>query len=598
MKEFFQSTAELWFRSIRILKFYGVTYFIRRVWKYLKRQGWRNIMAAGDLNIQYQKWLDKRLFENQSLAQNSGGVITISIILPIYNPNIKHLNETVNSILSQNSPNWELCLVDDASTEPQVLDYLKKLAEQDKRISLISHDTTRGISDDINSALAIAKSEYLLFMEQDGILQPHVISAFQKVLNEDNTLDIIYADEDKFDDYSRRRIDPHFKPEWSPHLLHSYNYIGHPLVVRSKLVKQLGGLKKRFDGSQEHDLLLRLSDFSLKVKRIPDVLYSRRVINDLSVGGQDATARAIQAGCLAIEESIQRKGYTTKVSFCLDTGIYNFRIGIKELPKISIIIPTKNNEVILKRCLDSIQHESSYNNYEILVIDNGSTDEPTIKYLDSLKDHKNIKILSYPGEFNYPLINNFGAANASGQHLVFLNDDTEIITADWLEALLEYSQMPDVGAVGALLLFPNGMIQHAGIVIGMRGSASHGFYKCNPEDPGYLNLVRCTRNVSAVTAACLMIKTETFAKAEGFNPDFRLGLNDVDLCLRILKMGLNNIYTPHVRLVHYESFTRGEYVEEKEIELFKTLYHEYISRGDPYYHPHLSLERNDFSLAV
>ena len=598
MKKFYQSTAELWFRSMRILKSYGLIYFIRRLRKYLKRQGWRNIVAVGDLNVQYQKWLGKRLVENQSLVQNFGDVIKISIIMPVCNPDIKYLNEAVNSILSQNSPNWELCLVDDASTEPQVLEYLKKLAEQDKRISLICHDTTRGISDAINSALTIAQSEYVLLIDQDGILRPHAISSFQRFLNVDNTLDLIYADEDKLDDYSGTRIGPNFKPEWSPHLLHSYNYVGHPLVVRSKLVKQLGGLRKHFDGSQEHDLLLRLSDFLLKVKRIPDVLYSCRVIKDFSAGGQDETARAIEAGCLAIDESIQRKGYTTKVSFCSDTGIYNFRIGIKEQPKISIIIPTKNNEVILKRCLDSIQHKSSYNNYEILVIDNGSTDEPTIKYLDSLKDYKNVKILSYPWEFNYPLINNFGAANASGQHLVFLNDDTEIITHGWLEALLEYSQMPDVGAVGALLQFPNGMIQHAGIVIGMRGSASHAFYKSDPEAPSYLNLVRCIRNVSAVTAACLMIKAESFAKTEGFNPDFRLGLNDVDLCLRLLKMGLNNIYTPHAKLVHYESFTRGEYVVEKEIELFKSLYHEYISKGDPYYHPHLSLERNDFSLAV
>jgi GT2 family glycosyltransferase len=307
---------------------------------------------------------------------------------------------------------------------------------------------------------------------------------------------------------------------------------------------------------------------------------------------------AARAGCIAIEESFQRKGYSVKVKHLVDTGTYDFRLDIKSKDKVSIIIPTRNNGKVLKKCLNSILNKSSYSNYELIVIDNGSTDENTLKYLDCLKTQKNLKVLIYPEEFNYPMINNFGASHARGNHLLFLNDDTEVISSDWMESLIEHSQMPDVGAVGALLIFPNGLIQHAGIVIGMRGSASHAFYKCDAQSPGYFNLIKCVRNVSAVTAACLMIKAEIFAKVGGFNADFRLGLNDVDLCLRLLKMGLYNVYTPHARLVHYESMTRGEYIEEKEIELFKNLYQEIISKGDPYYHPELSLERNDYSLAV
>jgi GT2 family glycosyltransferase len=231
---------------------------------------------------------------------------------------------------------------------------------------------------------------------------------------------------------------------------------------------------------------------------------------------------------------------------------------------------------MLKRCLDSIWNKSSYSNYEVIIINNNSTDQETLSYLDSLSNIKSVRVFDYPEEFNYPLINNYGAAKAEGSQLVFLNDDTEVLAPDWLEAMLEYSQMPDVGAVGALLLFPDGLIQHAGIVVGMRGSASHAFYKCDAESPGYFNLVRCVRNVSAVTAACMMIGKEKFFGAGGFNPAFSVGMNDVDLCLRLLASGLLNIYTPHARLVHYESFTRGEFVNNMEIELFKETYKDLI----------------------
>jgi GT2 family glycosyltransferase len=557
-------------------------------------------LAAGDLNAQYQRWLARKKVERQCLIQgiNETATIKISILMPVYNPNITHLQEAVQSILAQKSPHWELCIVNDASTEQRVLDYLKILPESDQRISLLSHDTNQGISEATNFALKTAGSEYVLFMDQDDILRPDAISSFQRVLNEDPALDLIYADEDKLDENSGRRVDPHFKPEWSPRLLHSYNYIGHPLVVRRKFVEQLGGLRREFDGSQDHDLLLRLSDLPLKVKRVPEVLCSHRIPMDHTSDQKETKTGVVDTGCLAVEESFLRKGYSAQVTYRSDTNTYDFRIGIKKHDKISIIIPTKNNCEILKRCLDSIQNKSGYSNYEVIVIDNGSTEELALTYLNGLKSQKNFKVLSYPDQFNYPLINNFGAAHAAGRQLVFLNDDTEVVTPDWLEALLEYSQMPDVGAVGALLIFPNGLIQHAGIVAGMRGSASHAFYKCDADAPGYFNLVHSVRDVSAVTAACLMIKAETFAKAGGFNPAFRVGLNDVDLCLRLLGMGLYNVYTPHARLVHHESLTRGEYIEEEEIELFRTLYHKVISNGDPYYHPELSLERNDYSLAV
>lgn len=603
MKKIFRSVTELWFKSIRILKSYGLKYLFQRACKYIRKQGWRSFLAVDDLNTQYQKWLTKKAVNHQPIKHSCKAVTAgISILMPVYNPDIRYLEEAVESVLTQDSPNWELCLVDDASTITQVTDCLAKFAEKDKRISLIRHDINQGISEVSNSALKAAKSEYVLFMGQEDILRSHAISTFQKILKDDTSLDLIYADEDKLDDLTGRRIDPCFKPEWSPFLLYSFNYIGHPVLVRKRITESIGGLRKEFDGAHEHDFLLRISNLPIAVRRIPDVLYSWRIsagsTSDRLTAKQDIKQEAETAGCRAVREALLRRGYESEVKLKGDTGTYIFRIQIKSRDKVSIVIPTKDNGEILKRCVDSIITKSSYANYEIIIIDNGSSEKLTVDYMNELRKSNCITVLEYPHEFNYPLVNNMGAAAASGSYLIFLNDDTEVISNDWIEALLENCQMPEVGAVGAYLLFPNHLIQHAGIVVGMRGSASHSFYKSDPNQQLYLNLTDCVREVSAVTAACLMIRTDYFNKAGGFDPAFRLGLNDVDLCLRLIKMGLTNIYTPHARLIHHESFTRGEYVNEEEIKLFREIHHDFISSGDPYYHPELSLERNDYSLAV
>ena len=600
MLRLFHTIFELCIKGFRILKSYGILHLLQRTQKYLKRCGWRSIRTAEDLNIQYQKWLKKKSIEITSLPENKVGdtVEKISILMPVYNPNINHLKEAVKSIISQDSPHWELCLTDDASEQGDVVECLERMVEKDERISLRCLKENQGISIATNAALEAANSKYVLFMDQDDILRPHAISSFQRTIRENNNPDMIYADEDKIDEHSGRRTDPHFKPEWSPHLLHSFNYIGHPVVIKKLLVKELGGLRRQFDGSQDHDLLLRLTDLPLKVKRIPDILYSWRITSGSTADGWDAKPAASLAGCEAVRESLQRKGFDADIIHRSETGTFDYRIKIQKRDKVSIIIPTKNNYTVLKQCLDSIVSKSTYDNFEVIIVNNGSTDQRVLDYLDMLKGRKPFKILDYPHEFNYSIINNFAVEYAEGKHLLFLNDDTEIISADWMEALLEHSQMNNVGAVGALLTFPDGFIQHAGIVIGMRGSASHAFYRCESRAPGYFNLIKCIRNVSAVTAACLMVEAETFNKASGFNPEFKVGMNDVDLCVRLHKMGFFNIYTPHARLIHHESLTRGDYIDDKEIEAFKKMHIDFLQHGDPYYHPELSLKRNDYSLAV
>ncbi|WP_160315532.1 glycosyltransferase family 2 protein [Thermincola ferriacetica] len=548
------------------------------------------MFASEDINTQYQKWIHKRKAYYSEKPFNCSVVPVIGIMMPVnYTEHIR-IQDSVKSILAQDSPYWHLYLVTDDPTELGTKESLVKQIKTDKRISII----WRSGADVAGIVKKMTQVDYVLFMDVNDRLSSEAVATFQKTLIKDRNLDLIYADEDTFDGVSGQRFNPVFKPGWSPHLLLSFNYIGHPVVLRKELLEKVGKTVF-FSNNWEYRILLSLTNLHVNAKRIPEMLCSRISPADFIVNESEENHNS---GYLAIKEALSKKGLHATVRFCPEMGIYATRLGIKEKEKISIIIPTKDNGKILQGCLESILEKSSYDNYEILIIDNGSTDESTLIFLADIKKFDKIRVLSYLKEFNYPLVNNFGAANAAGKHLVFLNDDTKVISSDWLEALLEYSQMQEVGAVGALLLFPNGLIQHAGIVIGMRGSASHAFYKYEADKPGYLNLIQCVRNVSAVTAACMMIKAETFAKVGGFDPRFRLGMNDVDLCLRLLKMGLYNVYTPYAKLIHYESLTRNEYVDDNEIEMFKRLHCEFISNGDPYYHPELSLERNDYSLAI
>ncbi|PKM47906.1 MAG: hypothetical protein CVV03_00645 [Firmicutes bacterium HGW-Firmicutes-8] len=592
------SLAELCNRGARIFKSYGFKYFIQRIWKYLRRRGWRSVAAGEDLNTQYRKWLAKTKGKQRDVSQINPDVETskISIILPVVNPDTYSLQKAIESLIDQTSPYWDLYLVHGISSEEKVIELLNKLAAKDNRFNIIRHYEEQGRTKALNNLIAEINTEYLLFMSPEGVLHPWALTFFQQAIKEDRGLDFLYGDEDSLDEGSRERVQPWFKPEWSPYLLHSFNYVGYPLVIRKNLFEQVGGFREGYENCDTYDLLLRMTDLPLKVKRIPDILFSRIISN--SITDQLTLEKAVNESSMAVKESLARKGYTASVEYSPSKGVFSYRVSINKSDKISIIIPTKDNGEVLQRCLESILNKSTYCNYELIIIDNGSTDSLTLDYLASLENKKLIHVLRYPGEFNYPLINNFGAAGAAGRHLVFLNDDTEILSSDWLEAMLEFSQMSDVGAVGGLLLFPNELIQHAGIVLGIRGSASHAFYKCEEGHEGFYRLLNCVRNVSAVTAACMMIEKEKFLRVGGFDAKFKVGMNDVDLCLRLNQQGYQNIYTPHVRLMHYESLTRGEYVVQAELDLFVTVYRDKINLGDPYYHPYLSLERNDYSLAV
>lgn len=583
---------DLVLKGIRLIKSHGLRHFSMRLWTFIIGRGWQSMSPSINLDVQYQRWLANKRQHRFMNTVNSKNKIGLVICGQGDRPASA---ETIKSVFSQSCHNWELYL---DSTIQISQDGWALKAEQltDDRIVFLDFKA-------YNNPIQILEridSDYVWFVKSGDVLRNHAISAIVQILDISEQPDLIYSDDDKYDIISKKRFGPRFKPGWSAFLLCSFNYIGFTGVLRKELLGSLENPLSPVNSGDTYRLLLQLiNQDGLKVERTPDVLYSARTLTGARASSQlrEQSWNSHEL-CGYIEELFKTKNHGIKVNYCPKKEIYNYRLKLINSDKVSIIIPTKDNGEILKRCIDSIRLKSSYNNYEIIIIDNGSSEKFTIDYINELKKLNIITILSYPHEFNYPLVNNMGAAAASGSYLIFLNDDTEVVSSDWIEALLEHCQMPEVGAVGAYLLFPNGLIQHAGIVVGMRGSASHCFYKSDPNQKLYLNLADCVREVSAVTAACLMIRTDYFNKVGGFNPAFRLGLNDVDLCLRLMKMGLSNIYTPHARLIHHESFTRGDYVNGEEIKLFREIYNDFISGGDPYYHPELSLKRNDYSLAV
>lgn len=582
--------SDLVLKGFRLIKAHGFQHFLIRLRTFIKKRGWQSLSPAMDMNVQYQSWLANK---RQHKFMNSGNTKKKIGLIICGQGYESACDETINAVFSQSCPNWELYL-DSANHNRDVM-ALKNEKLNDTRVVFLDFEAFS----DPHKLLEKVKSEYVWFVKGGDILRNHAVSAIIETLNAPEQPDLIYADDDKYDMVSGKRFEPRFKPAWSVRLLCSFNYIGFTGVFRKELLGRLEKPLSPVNSGDNYQLLLQLVNHDgIKVKRIPDILYSEK----LPVAQLSTQLKTHPGNYHDISESItklfQAKNHDVIVEYSPQKEIYEYRVKIKTSDKVSIIIPTKDNGEILKRCVDSIRLKSSYTNYEIIIIDNGTTEKLTVDYINKLRKSDFTTILDYPQEFNYPLVNNIGAAAASGAYLIFLNDDTEVISNDWIEGLLEQCQLPEVGAVGACLFFPNGLIQHAGIVVGMRGSASHSFYKSDPNKKLYLNLQDCVREVSAVTAACLMIRTEYFNKAGGFNPAFRLGLNDVDLCLRLMKMGLSNVYTPHAKLIHHESFTRGDYVNEEEIKLFREIYHEFISGGDPYYNPELSLERNDYSLAV
>ena len=536
-------------------------------------------------------------------------MVKISILVPLYNTPLNFLDEMIGSVINQTYQNWELCLADGSDdAHDNVGARCQEYREKDKRIVYKKLAANGGISANTNECYTMASGEYIGLFDHDDVLHPSALYEYVKVINEEGA-DYLYGDETTFKgDSINNMITLHFKPDFAPDNLRANNYICHFSVFSRRLLEGTELFRSGFDGSQDHDMILRLTSSARKVVHVPKLLYYWRSHKASTASDISAKPYAIAAAKGAVADHLTRcgfKNFEIKSTRAFDT-IFEIKYEILSEDKISILIPNKDHLEDLRRCIHSIQERSTYEDYEIIVIENNSTEKAVFDYYDTLREQKNITVVTYTGAFNYAKINNFGAGFATGKYLLLLNNDTQVISMNWLEAMLMYAQRPDVGAVGAKLYYGDRTIQHAGVVIGLGAhrTAGHTHYKINYDNLGYMGRLCYAQNVSAVTGACLMVRKSLYDALGGLDEAFAVALNDVDFCLRIRDKGYLNVFTPFAELYHFESASRGSDAAdsqkaaryEEESALFRGRWKELLAKGDPYYNPNFSLDRSDYSL--
>ena len=557
-------------------------------------------------------------------------MVTISILVPLFNTPETFLREMIDSVVNQTYGKWELCLADGSDKENDLVGKIcQEYATKDSRI-LYSHlEKNEGISGNTNECLKMATGEYIALFDHDDVLHPCALFEYAKVINEQNA-DYIYCDETTFKDGDiNKMLTMHFKPDYAIDNLRANNYICHFSCFKRSLLEGTELFRSKFDGSQDHDMILRLTDKAQNVVHVPMLLYYWRCHAGSVASNINAKTYAIEAARGAVADHLKAHGFknfkiTSTRAF---ETIFKISYEIIDNPKISIVIANKDHREDLERCITSIKEKSTYDNYEIVVVENNSSTDSIFEYYRTLTDGKDIrqvqgefdraayvqskdgriKIVRYEGEFNYSAVNNLGVAFADGEYLLLLNNDTQVITVNWMEEMLMYAQRKDVGAVGAKLYYANKTIQHAGVVIGLGAhrTAGHTHYGQSRENLGYMGRLCYAQNVTAVTGACLMVKKHLYIENGGLSESFRISLNDVDFCLKLRDKGYLNVFTPFAELYHFESISRGlddsgEKAERynRESEYFRNKWEKVLEKGDPYYNPNFSLDRSDYSLKI
>lgn len=552
--------------------------------------------------VKVNQWNSKREQRLRERLQEIEDATLLSVIMPVYDPPVEYLNRAIETVRSQVYANWELCIADDASSNGEVRTALLKWAETDARIKIIFRETNGNISLATNSAVSLATGSHLVFLDQDDELTPDALGEIALYIHANPETDIVYSDDDKIDTEGKR-FAPQFKPDWSPELLLSYMYFSHVFVVSKELFEGVGGTRIGFEGSQDYDLALRVSEKARHVGHIPLVLYHWRVLPGSTASSGSAKPDSMEAGRKAVHEALARRGmpaaaYQPDWAIALGAGFFSHRFTHLNPPSVTIIIPTKDQVDILKRCVDSILEKTDYPNYQILIVDNESAELKTAKYLNKVSKKRNVRTLricSPEGKFNFAYINNRAAVSARSEYILFLNNDTEVLNQEWLSQMVGYAEIAGVGAVGARLFYPDKKIQHAGVLIKFyHGMAGHAFKGMSEQDPGYLGYAKVLRNYSAVTAACLLTPKKLFLEMSGFDDkNFKVAYNDVDYCGRLLEHGHRMVYTPEAVLTHYEGFSRGFCDDPRENVNFRN---KYYGKRDPYYNPSLSLDNELFEV--
>lgn len=525
----------------------------------------------------------------------------ISILVPVYHTPEEFLKQMIQSVRKQTYGNWELCVANADPADRRTAEILAVAASKDPRIKITDVPENEGIAQNTNAALKIAAGEYVGLLDHDDLLTPDALFEVVKAVNEQGRPEALYSDEDKVTTDLSERFQPHMKPDFNKDLLRSNNYITHFFVASKNLADRVGGFDGAYNGAQDYDFILRCTEQAEGIVHIPRILYHWRVHKASTADNPASKMYAFDAGKRAIEAHLKRCMEPGTVSHTKDLGFYKVKYPVKGSPLVSIIIPNKDESETLAQCLESIER-SSYQNYEIIIVENNSEKEETFAYYEKIQSDR-IRIVFWPDEFNYSAINNFGASEAKGDYLLLLNNDVQVITEDWLEGLLSNCQREDVGIVGAKLFYPDDTIQHAGIVIGIGGVAGAVFTGLPGVYSGYLHKASIQQNLSAVTAACMMVKRSVYEELGGLEEKLKVAFNDVDFCLKARDKGYLVVYNPEVKLYHYESKSRGtEDSKEKirrfqnEIEYMRSHWLKLLKEGDPMYNPNLTLTKWDYSL--
>ena len=575
------------------------------------RQGWDALKAAlrgySRADWQYQRWLarhpmnDTRRDEIRRDVERFPFQPVVSVVMPVYDADEPWLTMAIESLIAQLYPRWELCLVDDASTRPHVRPLLEGFAARDARIRLRLLEANEGISGASNHGLALATGEFVGFVDHDDALTEDALYEVVKRLNADPATDFLYTDHD-ITDTCGRRVFPFFKPDWSPDLFDSMNYVTHFAVFRRSLVEAVGALRKGFEGSQDYDLILRVAERTSRIAHVALPLYSWGEAPTSVVADPAAKLYAHEAGRRALQESLARRGIAGEILDGLGAP-YRYRVKrtILGRPLVSLVIPTRDNWRLLDKCLTSLEQRTAYRPLEVLVVDNQSPEPEAVRYLAAVEGRFGgigARVVPFAEPFHFARMNNRAVHQTRGEYVLLLNDDTEAIELEWVSAMLEHAQRPEVGAVGAKLLFPNDRVQHAGVIVGIQGKAAHAFWGFPHDHPGYWDFARVVRNYSAVTGACLMIRKSLFEEVGGFDEAFAIAYNDIDLCLRLRERGYLVVYTPYAVLYHHQSASRGPYNPKKDRKpeaLLRSRWGKVLD-NDPYYSPHLTRQHCDFSL--
>ena len=562
----------------------------------------------------YKRWIDQNeqdILKTKPLAFNP----LISIITPTYNTDKKYLTEMLESVLAQTYDHWELCIADDASNNAETLEVLKMYEVRFANIKVNYRKENGHISKASNTALSLARGSYVVFLDHDDTLAPNALYEMALKLNQQRDLKLIYSDEDKIDENSKR-FNPHFKSGWNPDLFFSHNYICHLVLLEKKLVDRAGGLREGYEGSQDYDLLLRCLKYIDKkeIARIEKILYHWRAIEGSTAYGSSEKNYAHNAGLRALEEYFSEDALCLNVKDGLLTNTYKveypdyyMKDGDNQpiYPLVSLLVPTRDGYEVLHKCVDGILEHTLYPNYEIIILDNETTCPKTLAYFEKIQLHENVRILEYHHPFNYSAINNFGVQHAEGEIIGLINDDVEVITKRWLSEMVSLAIREGTGAVGAKLYYDNHTLQHAGVILGIGGVAGHS-HKYFPQNAdGYFSRLKVVQNYSAVTGACLVVKKALYEEVGGLNEkELTVAFNDVDFCLKLLEKGYKNVWTPYVELYHHESVSRGEEDNPEKMNRFneEVTYMQKRWKGslleDGYYNKNLSDTHEDFGLRI